>query len=156
MSEPLPTPPPEDDEDDPVTLRDVVLAFLAAFPEPTDEQTHKFAEALGIDYKEFEEEMFAEFGDEIADEDPEEILEDEDLVEDDLDMFIVAFYIYTPHPTEEQIHALAELIQVTPEELEERTMRMLQLLKGFDVDDDDFDDDDADDESAPEDKPATN
>lgn len=63
--------------------------------------------------------------------DPEDLDEDElqasdELdVQDDIDMFVVAYMMFNPAPSDEQIHALAFVIDLTKEEMEQRIYRML-------------------------------
>lgn len=123
MSDPQPTPPPAES---PLDLRTVVSAFLSAFPEPTDEQLHKFSELLGIPYQDFENQVYRMFSEVVEDEGPDELADDEDIVEDDLDLFLVAFFAFVSSPNEEQVHKLAELIGEEPDVLEERVYKMLQ------------------------------
>lgn len=48
-----------------------------------------------------------------------------------VDTLIKNFFIANPSPTDEQVHALAESLGITPERLEERIYRMFSaLLKG--------------------------
>lgn len=149
MSEPLlgpapvsnyPPPEPLEDRDgddqDPndvelpqIDLRTVVIAFLSVVPEPTDEQLHAFAELLGIPYQTFENEVFTMFSDAVEDPELDTDEDVEDVVTDDMDMFLVSFFTYNHSPSEEQIHHLAGLLGITPEELEERVYRMLQGLE---------------------------
>lgn len=150
-----PTPPPADDEvdmDEDVTLETVIRAFLRTFPTPTDQQLHFFSESLGIPYESFEEQVFQMFGKELEAQDFEELMDDDgEFAEDDLDLFLIAFFAFMPSPSEEVVHKIAQLIDVTPEELEQRIYRMLGELIGPEDDelvDDDEDDDDEDSEES--------
>lgn len=140
MSDPNPTPPPEETQDDSVDssttidLETVVSAFLSLHPTPTDDQLHKFAELLGIDYAEFENQVFKMFGEALEDEDIEDVVDDEELIGDELDLFLVAFFTYLPEPEEDQVHKLAEMLSISPEEVEERVFRMLSILNEEDED----------------------
>ena len=127
-----------------IDLETVVHSFLLAVPEPTDDQVHHFATSLGIPYEDFEEEIFKLFGQELDDvEDPDDVLDlaeelndddqqdypqEEDEPEDPLDMFIVAYFLKVPEPTEGQIHSLAYTVGISPEQLEERIFRLTQEL----------------------------
>lgn len=134
MSDPQPTPPPADH---PFDLRTVVSAFLSAFPEPTDEQLHTFSELLGIPYQDFENEVFEMFSEVVEDEGPDDLAEDEEIVEDDLDLFLVSFFAFVSPPTEEQVHKLAEMVGLEPAQLEERVYKMLQSFEFSDEPSDD-------------------
>lgn len=125
---------------DPPDLKQLVDVFLNIFPEPSDEQLHHFSTALGIPYPEFEEQVFQIFKDEV-DFDVDEV---EDQAEDELDLFIISFFLYMPEdPSEEQIHALANLVGIEPEELEERIYKMLQAIDESDDSDEDAEDDES-------------
>jgi hypothetical protein len=62
-------------------------------------------------------------------EDPEsdaEIEADDSLdVQDDIDMFVIAYMLFNPEPDDEQIHKLAFVVDLTREQMEERIYRML-------------------------------
>lgn len=184
MSTAGPAPPdPETDEDEGLELdveglddETVIFSFLEAFPNPTDEQVHKFATLLGYkDFVEFEEKIFKLFGDvvndgelydeddldsddldeddedavleelEIAgegdntdededededeDDDEEEDEDDEDDEEDDpIATFLISFFLLNPEPTEDEVHALAELVGLAPEVLEQKIYSILSDL----------------------------
>ena len=144
MSDPMPPP----SESIHIDLESVVRAFLSAFPEPTDEQLHNFSTVLGIPYEQFEEQVFEMFKDEVE-EDFEEVLEDEEIVEDYLDMFLVLLFAFLEEPpSEDQFHALSEMLDIDPEVLEEKVYKILQeIIPESDEDLDDEDEDTEDDES---------
>jgi hypothetical protein len=144
MSDPMPPP----SESPHIDLDSVVRAFLSAFPEPTDEQLHNFSTVLGIPYEQFEEQVFEMFKDEVE-EDLEEVLEDEEIVEDYLDMFLVLLFAFLEEPpSEDQFHALSEMLDIDPEVLEEKVYKILQeIIPESDEDLDDEDEDTEDDES---------
>lgn len=144
MSDPMPPP----SESPHIDLDSVVRAFLSAFPEPTDEQLHNFSTVLGIPYEQFEEQVFEMFKDEVE-EDLEEVLEDEEIVEDYLDMFLVLLFAFLEEPpSEDQFHALSEMLDTDPEVLEEKVYKILQeIIPESDEDQDDEDEDTEDDES---------
>jgi hypothetical protein len=143
----LPDPDPDleelDDDLDPDT---VIFSFLEAFPDPTDHQVHRLASLLGYaDYGDFEEKIFELFGEEVQDgelddlEDDDEDLDndseidveddDDDEVDDDpVGTFLISFFLINNQPSEEQIHHLAEILGVTPEEIEEKIYSMLTNL----------------------------
>jgi hypothetical protein len=55
-----------------------------------------------------------------------EIETDESLdVQDDIDMFVIAYMLFNPEPDDEQIHKLAFVVDLTREQMEERIYRML-------------------------------
>lgn len=147
MSDPMPPP----SESTYIGLDSVVRAFLSAFPEPTDEQLHNFSTVLGIPYEQFEEQVFEMFKDEVE-EDFEEVLEDEDTVEDYLDMFLVLLFAFLEEPpSEDQFHALSDMLGIDPEELEEKVYKILQEIipesdedQGDEYEDDDTEDDESD------------
>lgn len=144
-----------DEDDEAFTLEDVIKCFLRANPNPTDEQVHAFAELMGLSYEEFEAEVFRKFGEvvrlatdlgpseseedqeiednlEVDSEDPQVEEDDSELqaddslgVEDDIDMFIVAYILYNPQPSDDQIHQLAFVVDLTKEQMEQRIYRML-------------------------------
>lgn len=165
----------DEDDDEQFTLEDVIKCFLRANPTPTDEQVHAFAGLMDMSYEEFESQVYKKFGeavkqstsigpseeldetDETSTDDsgdgPDLDLEDRELeaddeldVQDEIEMFVVAYMLYNPEPTDEQIHTLAFVVDITKEELEARIYRMLgSFLK---VDDEALDDDEDDDEDA--------
>lgn len=151
--DPIPPPgmsshdPPLDDldvdtdvDDDTLNVDTVIYSFLDAFPEPTDEQVHKLAELLGFSKDDFEEKVFELFGDTVEDEFGDDDGEDGDdeeegdleidgeIIEDPVDIFLISFFLLNPEPTEEQVHALADLAGVTPEHLEEHIYHMLASM----------------------------
>jgi hypothetical protein len=98
-------------------------------------------------------------GDELDDADEEmtdpeddtELQVDDELdVQDDIDMFVVAYMLFNAQPTDEQIHQLAFVIDLTKEEMEQRIYRMLgkflQMEGDAEDDDEDGEDDGTDDE----------
>lgn len=130
-----------------INLDSVILAFLRAMPNPTDEHIHKFSELLGLDFENLEERIFQLFSNVV--EDLEEPLEDateedfENFEWDDLDIFLVSFFLQFETPTEDQFHKLSELIGVNPKEMEERVYALLaQLAEETETDDDEDQDDD--------------
>lgn len=125
-------------------LDTVITAFFLAIPNPTDAQFHVFADLIGVDYRDLEERVFSMVGHEIQDLEPQtQNLDQEDL--DDLgwdytDMFLAGFFLLNPEPTEEQVHALAELVGIPAPDLEERVYALLsQMVEGDDCEDDDED-----------------
>lgn len=110
----------------------VIYAFLDAVPEPTDEQVHQFAALLGIDFEVFEEQIFKLFGDAVEqedqDQDQDETDVDTDRIDDPLDVFLISYFLLNPQPSEEQVHNLALMVNVPPEELEERIYSLLADL----------------------------
>ncbi len=63
---------------------------------------------------------------ESEDEDDVELEADESLdVQDDIDMFVIAYLLFNPEPSDEQIHQLAFAVDLTREQMEERIYRML-------------------------------
>lgn len=146
MSDPI-TPTDDEQTEAPSTvdLDTVIFSFLEAVPEPTDEQLESFATLLGMDYKVFEERVFKLVGDGVND------LEDEDLDEltddDPLSTFILSFFMLNPEPSEEQVHALAELAGMTPEQLEEAIYALLTDLSSDDESEDEEDEDGEEDDT---------
>jgi hypothetical protein len=62
----------------------------------------------------------------------------DDLGWDYMDMFLAGFFLLNPEPTEEQVHALAELVGIPAPDLEERVYALLsQMVEGEDEDDED-------------------
>lgn len=107
-----------------VDVDTVIFSFLEAFPEPTDEQVHHLAFILGINFEDFEEKIFELFGQEIEDSNIDLTKE----VAEPLDVFLISYFLLVPQPSEEQIHALAPLVGLTPEALEERIYSLLADL----------------------------
>lgn len=163
-----------EDDLDAFTLEDVIECFLRANSTPSDEQVHALAGLLGLDFEEFEAVIYEKFGEAVKlslekrpseiDEDEaeaegtdvdEELVEDDEAetdlvaddsldVQDDIDMFVVAYILFNPTPSDEQIHQLAYVIDLTKEEMEQRIYRMLGSYLNADEDDDeDFDEDGA-------------
>jgi hypothetical protein len=140
-------------------LDTVITAFFLAIPNPTDAQFHVFADLIGVDYRDLEERVFSMVGHEIQDLEPQQIqnLDQEDLDDlgwDSMDMFLAGFFLLNPEPTEEQVHALAELVGIPAPDLEERVYALLsQMVEGEDEDeDDDWDLDDEEISSCAEDR----
>jgi hypothetical protein len=126
-------------------LDTVITAFFLAIPNPTDAQFHVFADLIGVDYRDLEERVFSMVGHEIQDLEPQiQNLDQEDLDDlgwDYMDMFLAGFFLLNPEPTEEQVHALAELVGIPAPDLEERVYALLsQMVEGEDEDDDDDED----------------
>ncbi len=138
---------------DDTALQNVLLAFAALFPEPTDDQTHALAGLLGFDKQELidlAQKILAPLihdGDDLS----------AQQTQDPVDTFLLAFYLINPEPTEEQLEVLALLSELTLEELESRTSSAITKLteaqptdgvsnlnsldSDFIADDDDLDDD---------------
>ncbi len=122
-------------------LDTVITAFFLAIPNPTDAQLHVFADLVGVDYSDLEERVFSMVGHEIQDlESQIQNLDQEDLDDlgwDSMDMFLAGFFLLNPEPTEEQVHALAELVGIPAPDLEERVYALLsQMVEGDDEDGD--------------------
>lgn len=115
-------PPDSDLEFD---LDSVIRSFLTAFPDPEDKQVHGFAALIGLDYADFEERMFSMFGAELDEDDLIEITENADPV----DEFIIHYFLHNATPTEEQIHSLAAIVGMEPEEFEEHIYSMMSDLE---------------------------
>ncbi len=126
--------PPIDVEmdDDDVTLQDVIAAFLGVNPTPSDEQIHTLAALLGLPFEDFEAavyEMFTDYVDDpegfVADETESMDIDDDGEADDPVEVLLVCFFAYHPDPTDVEIHQLAGLIDMNPEELEEALYAML-------------------------------
>lgn len=120
-------------------LDTVITAFFLAIPNPTDAQLHVFAGLIGVDYRDLEERVFSMVGHEIQDLEPQiQNLDQEDLDDlgwDSMDMFLAGFFLLNPEPTEEQVHTLAELVDIPAPDLEERVYALLsQMVEGEDED----------------------
>lgn len=119
------------DTDNLVTLEDVIENYLAVNPDPSDLQVHQLAVLLGLSVPELEEKFFSMFGAEVQENFTEEDLDLDDDEEDDVDplkYFVLSYFLHNGEPSEEQIHHLASLLKVTPEELEETIYEMLTDL----------------------------
>lgn len=132
-------------------LDTVITAFFLAIPNPTDAQLHVFAGLIGVDYRDLEERVFSMVGHEIQDLEPQiQNLDQEDLDDlgwDSMDMFLAGFFLLNPEPTEEQVHTLAELVDIPAPDLEERVYALLsQMVEGEDEDDEDEDEDEDEDD----------
>lgn len=108
---------------DDMTLQNVLLAFAALFPEPTDDQTHALAGLLGFDKSELvdlAQKILAPLinGDDQSDAEPD----------DPIGTFLLAYYLINPEPTEEQLEVLALLTELTLEELESQTYSAITKL----------------------------
>jgi hypothetical protein len=124
MSEPIP--PPEGD----MALNGVILAFINLFPSPTDDQTHALAGLLGFNFQEFEDKVrviLAPILDKDGDDDLDDTIEVIDSA-DPVDVFLLAFYLLQPEPTEDQLVTLAILLSMTLDELEKRTYDVINKL----------------------------
>jgi hypothetical protein len=110
-----------------VSLESVINNFLVVYPEPTDEQVHSFARLLGLDYADFEAKIYEMLA---------QIVDQEVEVDDTIDpgnieteapedLFILTYFLFNSKPSDEQIHGLANLIDMPYQELEERVYRML-------------------------------
>jgi hypothetical protein len=109
-----------------VNLEDVINSFLMVNSEPTDEQVHAFARTVGVDYKVLEAKVYEMLGDIMTKQNPTDTVDLENLgPQDPLDTFILTFFLFNASPTDDQVHDLAELVNVSHEELEERIYRML-------------------------------
>lgn len=125
----LPPSTADPDPDVDIDLDTVVYAFLDVFPEPTDDQVHQLAGVLGLDIEDFEEYIFGLFGDAVTDLDVNDLegeLTDSQI--EPLDVFLVSYFLLNPEPTEDQVHTLASLVNVLPDELEERIYSLLENL----------------------------
>ncbi len=93
-----------------------------------------------------------------ADDDSDAEIEADDSldVQDDIDMFVIAYMLFNPEPSDDQIHKLAFVVDLTREQMEERIYRMLanymQVEDSEDSDTDtDEEDEDADSDETPTD-----
>lgn len=118
-----------------VALQNVILAFLKLFPKPTDDQTHALAGLLGLQFLDFEDQVRDALTPYLAeDEDPERVshkdvdYEVDNEFDDPLDTFLLAFYMMHSEPTQEQLHILSVLVDLTFEELEEHTVKVINML----------------------------
>lgn len=122
---------PSDEDGDELTVEDVIVQFLRWTPNPSDEQVHNLAALCGISVEDFEAVIFRLFGD-MADDDEDEDIDAEmnDDVEDQeeldpLDMFIITYFLRNPEPTDEQIHSLATVVGLEPDDLEDKIYQMM-------------------------------
>lgn len=60
-----------------------------------------------------------------SDTEPEIEADDSLDVQDDVDMFVIAYMLFNPEPSDDQIHKLAFVVDLTREQMEERIYRML-------------------------------
>jgi hypothetical protein len=133
MSDPTPPFPMEDNE----ALQSAVIAFTDLFPTPTSDQTHVLAGLLGYEPDTFLPVMQKLLAPLLSADDDQVLDElDADDEGDPLDIFLLSFYILNPEPTEEQLNALAILVGLTLEELEERTYSVMNQLMETTPDDD--------------------
>lgn len=135
------SPPDSFEDDDDVTVEDVISAFLAVNPTPTDDQIHTLAALLNTPFDEFEDviyEMFSDFvddpegyADEVEDALDELAPTDDETEEDDpVEVLLVCFFAFHQDPTDVEIHQLAGLIDMTPEQLEEVLYELLARAGG--------------------------
>jgi hypothetical protein len=145
---------------DDLTLQNVLLAFAAIFPEPTDDQTHALAGLLGYEKQEFLD-LARKILAPLLNGDDESTPQAND---DPIETFLLAFYLINPEPSEEQLEVLALLMELTLEELESRTYSaIVKLTEAQPTDgvsnlntlDDNFIADDDDDEDFDPDAPLT-
>jgi hypothetical protein len=109
---------------DDLALQNVLLAFAAIFPEPTDDQTHALAGLLGFEKQELitlAQKILAPFldGDDQS---------DSRQTSDPIETFLLAYYLINPEPSEEQLEVLALLLELTLEELESQTYSAITKL----------------------------
>jgi hypothetical protein len=145
---------------DDLALQNVLLAFAAIFPEPTDDQTHALAGLLGFDKQELvslAQKILAPF---LNGDDQSDTLQASDPIE----TFLLAFYLVNPEPSEEQLEVLALLTELSLEELESKTYSAItKLTEATPTDgvsnlnslDENFIGDDEDDEDTDSDAPLT-
>lgn len=109
---------------DDLALQNVLLAFAALFPEPTDDQTHALAGLLGFDKQELID---------LAQKILAPILNGDDQTapaetDEPLETFLLAYYLINPEPSADQLEVLALLTELTLEELESRTYNAITKL----------------------------
>ena len=109
---------------DGIDIKTVIEKYLEFNPNPTDENVHSFASALGLDFKEFEALIYKLFGSLIDETEDQELLEELEP-EDPLDMFLLNYFLFNSTPTDDQIHALATLVGEDHQMFEERVYRMM-------------------------------
>lgn len=80
-----------------------------------------------------------DFDDNDDEDDGELVVDDELDVQDEIDMFVVAYVMFNPQPSDQQIHQLAFVVDLTKEEMEQRIYRMLGSYLQVETDDQDFD-----------------
>lgn len=114
--------------DDDVSVQDVLQAYLLANPTPSDQELHSLAATLGYSYEDFEEIVFSMLKDAVDDADEDEL---DEVIDNPLDLFIVTLLSWVKNPTEEMVHSLATLVNLTPEALEERMYELLSGLSGL-------------------------
>lgn len=157
-----PQPPPEELEEYPHDTDDssddsveqVIHAFIEAFPEPTEPQVEILERILALGTGG----LNARVADMFSDLEPEdlddltdlegdaleldtELDDNDDLTGDEVDVFLVVCLMYNPTPDEAQVQDLADLVGLTPIELQNRIYRMITEELQDDVDDDGEDDD---------------
>lgn len=161
-TEPVATNNGPPDEDLSVSVEDIVNSFLELNPEPTEEQVHSLAVTLGMTPEDFEAILYEMFGDLVNENiDPEELTgeEDEDDEDDDdgdydpTEVFLILYFMRNPKPSDAQIHALAELINMSVEQIEET---IFKLLSEFESEDSDTEAEEGKDESVVEPQVADN
>lgn len=132
-SDPPVLPNPASEEE--INVENVIHSFLAVFPQPTEEQIHRFAYLIDMSPEVFEEQIYHMFGErddedtedeEILDDDPE----DDDEDSDPMELFILMYFMYNREPTDDQVLHLAELLDCTTEELENYLYTMLSDING--------------------------
>lgn len=134
-----------DDGPDEVTLEQIITSFLDVNPTPTDEQVHSLASVLGIGYEELEETIYGMLSKYIGDDSETHTMQDaiswltlrDEPDYDPVDDLLLKFFVRHPDPSDEQVHQLASLIGLSPEELEEHLYAMLSDLQDQDEDEDD-------------------
>ena len=150
-----PTPASQEVVDSDFAIEQVIDTFLEAFDEPSDDQVHRLSQSLNLEVRDLEQVIFRMFGNDLENVVTEVPLDQEvlstvdDLVpQDPIDSFVLAYFLYNPHPTEEQIHNLAAVVGESPEQFEERVYRMMAELQepaGSDTDLDEIEDFDSSD-----------
>lgn len=114
--------------DDAVSVQDVLQAYLLANPTPSDQELHSLATTLGYSYEDLEEIVFSMLKDAVDEADEDEL---DEVIDNPLDLFIVTLLSWVKSPTEEMVHSLATLVNLTPEALEERMYELLSGLSGL-------------------------
>lgn len=154
-TEPVATNNGPPNEDLSVSVEDIINSFLELNPEPTEEQVHTLAASLGMTPEDFEAVLYAMFGELVNENvEPEDLVGDEDgdddeeeVDYDETEVFLILYFMRNPKPSDAQIHALAKLINMSTEQIEETIFR---LLSEFEAEADNDDDEEGQDESVVE------
>lgn len=115
------------ENDDELTVEDVIHAYLQWVDTPSSAEIESLGQLLGYGTEEFEKLILSMF-DESNDVEDNEEDDTEDDESDDLnpqDLFIISYFLHQSDPSDEQINQLVSVLGISNSELEERLLTLL-------------------------------